>query len=139
MEEALTQQALNVSATWIDSATAWIFAWVWIVMTIIYLAIVVFMFISYRKVFVKAWKPWRGIFIPFYNIYLMLKIAGRPWWRTRRILFPPVLAILMIITLFDRAKRFWKHRAFGLWLRLVPVVFIPILAFDKSTTYTPKQ
>jgi hypothetical protein len=138
MEEALIDQGLNVSTTWLDSATVWIFTWVWAVLTIVYLAIIVFMLIAYRKVFVKAWKPWRWIFIPFYNRYLMLKIAGRPGWRLRRILIPPVFGILMIIVMFDTAKRFWKHRAFGLWLWLVPIVFIPILAFDKSTTYTPK-
>ncbi|MFZ2150756.1 MAG: DUF5684 domain-containing protein [Candidatus Absconditicoccaceae bacterium] len=106
---------------------------------IIYLAIIVFMIISLRKVFEKAGKPGRGVFIPFYNQYLMLKIAGRPGGRLRRILIPPVFAIIMIVTLFDIAERFGKHRAFGLGLRFIPIVFFPILAFDKSIKYTPKK
>jgi hypothetical protein len=52
------------------------------------------------------------------------------------ILFPPVLIILMIINYFRIAVRFQKPAIFGLGILLVKIVFIPILAFDKSK-YTP--
>lgn len=141
-------EASGILLTWnIDpiaiQAMAWgiwaIFWWLAILWLIIYLAITIFMIISLRKVFEKAWKPWRWVFIPFYNRYLILKIAGRPGWRLRWILIPPVFAILMIVSMFDIAKRFWKHPAFWLWLWLIPIVFFPILAFDKSISYTPKN
>jgi len=124
-------------------AMAWwlwaIFGWLTIFFTIVYIAILVLMIISYWKIFEKAWQPWRGIFIPFYNFYLMLKVAGRPGARLRWLLLPPVFSILMLITIFDRTKRFWKHRAFGIGLLLLPFIFMPILAFNKSIIYTPKQ
>jgi hypothetical protein len=45
---------------------------------IIQLAIVVLIVVSMWKVFVKAGQPGWGCLIPIYNLYLMLKIAGKP-------------------------------------------------------------
>lgn len=116
-----------------------IFWWIAIVRTIFYIAIIILTIIAMWKIFEKAWKPWRWSIIPFYNLYLMFQIWWRPWLWFLRILFPPVFAILMIILRFDRAKRFNKHRAFWLWLRLVNIVFLCLLAFDKSIVYTAKK
>ncbi|MCF7835488.1 DUF5684 domain-containing protein [Candidatus Gracilibacteria bacterium] len=69
----------------------------------------------------------------------MFEIGGRPGLRVLWALFPPVLFVLLIILRFDRAKRFNRHRAFGLGLWFLNIIFICILAFDKSITYTPKQ
>lgn len=100
------------------------------------LVIAVFMIISRWRVFEKASLPGRGIFIPFYNRYLMFKLGGRSGWNFLWILFPPVFVILMIINYFRIAVRFQKPAIYGLGIRLVKIVFIPILAFDKSK-YTP--
>ncbi|MDR0859816.1 MAG: DUF5684 domain-containing protein [Candidatus Peribacteria bacterium] len=56
-------------------------------------------------VFEKAKLPGWGAIIPFYNIYLLFKLAGHPYW-TRWILFPPVLGILAIIAQFNIAEKF---------------------------------
>jgi len=104
--------------------------------TIIMTAIAVFMIISRWRVFEKAGLPGRGIFIPFYNRYLMFELGGRSGWNFLWILFPPVFIILMIINDFKIAKRFGKPGIFGLGVRWVKIIFIPILAFDKSK-YTP--
>jgi hypothetical protein len=90
------------------------------------------MIISRWKLFEKAGLPGWGIFIPFYNIYLMFELGGRSGWNLLRILFPPVLVILLIINCFKIAVRFGKPAVFGLGVRLIGIVFIPILAFDKS-------
>ena len=111
----------------------------WAVWIIIIIAISVLMIISRWKVFEKAWLPGWGALIPFYNIYLTFKVADRPGWWTRWILFPPVLIILLIISMFDIAKRFGKPAIFWLWILLVKVVFITLLAFDKNAKWTPKK
>lgn len=117
----------------------WVILW-WMlvirsIIAIISLIISIFMIIARWKVFKKANLPWRWILMPFYNLFLKFKLWWRPWLWFLRILFPPILAILMIILNFDIAKKFKKHRTFGLWLRFIPVVFIPILAFDKNSKY----
>ncbi|HOG15544.1 MAG TPA: DUF5684 domain-containing protein [Candidatus Absconditabacterales bacterium] len=103
---------------------------------VIFGLISIFMIISMRKVLEKANLPGWGIFIPIYNIYLMFKLGGRPGGWTRWILFPPVLAILMIILNFDIAKKFQKHPLFGVGLWFFPIVFFPILAFDKKSKWS---
>jgi hypothetical protein len=117
----------------------WVILW-WMlvirsIIAIISLIISIFMIIARRKVFQKANLPGRWILIPFYNLYLKFKLWGRPWLRFLWIFFPPVLLILMIILNFDIAKKFKKHRTFWLGLWLLPIVFIPILAFDKNNKY----
>lgn len=103
-----------------------------IVWFIVSALISIFMIISQWKVFEKAWLPGWGILIPVYNIYLMFKLWGKSGKQTRWILFFPVLAILMILLNFDIAKKFNKSSAFWLWLWFLPMVFMPILAFDKK-------
>lgn len=124
---------------WILQTGAWALMW-WImilrwIVILINIIIGIFIIISRRKVLQKANLPGRGILIPFYNLYLIFKLWGRPWLRFLWILFPPILAILTIIVNFDIAKKFNKHRTFWLGLCFIPIVFIPILAFDKNSLY----
>ena len=115
------------------SAVLWaIFWWVAVVRMILFFAILALMIVSRWRVFRKAGLPGWGIFIPFYNQYLMFKMAWRSGRNFLWILFPPVFIVLMIINYFRRAKRFWKHWTYGLGLRFLKVIFIPILAFDNS-------
>ena len=132
----LTGAMQNDMIAW--AAIMWIFA-LWAVWFIIYAAISVLMIISNWKIFEKAGQPGWGIFIPIYNIYLMFKVAWRPGGWTRWLLFPPVLIVLLIIMNFDIAKRFNKPTLFGLWLWILPIVFYPILAFEKKAKWTAKK
>ena len=104
---------------------------------IIGLAISILMLVAYWRLFEKAKLPGWGILIPFYNLYLLLKLAGHPKW-TWWLLFPPVLLILMIVAQFEIAKKFGKGAGFGVGLWLLPVVFYPILAFSKRVEYHPE-
>lgn len=90
------------------------------------------------RMFQKAGLPGWGSLIPFYNIYLRLKMAGRSGRWLLSLLFPPLFAIILIITYFDIAKRFGRHWTFGLGLWFLYPIFVGILAFGKST-YTPKK
>jgi hypothetical protein len=117
------------------AALAWSSA-VFGILFVIFGLISIFMIISMRKILEKANLPGWGIFIPVYNIYLMFKLWWRPGGWTRWLLFPPVLSILMIVLNFDIAKKFNKNSVFGIWLWLLPVVFFPILAFDKKSKWS---
>ncbi|MFA7298190.1 MAG: DUF5684 domain-containing protein [Candidatus Absconditabacterales bacterium] len=99
---------------------------------VICLAIVVLMIISRWRIFSKAGLPGWGIFIPFYNRYLMFKLGGRSGRNFLWIIIPPVFLILMIINIFKIAKRFGKHWTYGLGMLFIKIIFIPILAFDNS-------
>jgi len=50
-------------------------------MLIVCLVIAVVMLVGLWKVFVKAGQPGWACIVPIYNIYILMKIAGKPgWW-----------------------------------------------------------
>ena len=49
--------------------------------TLLWLAITVLIVAGFWKVFVKAGEPGWAAIVPIYNIFVLLKIAGKPaWW-----------------------------------------------------------
>jgi len=135
---ALTWNINPEAMMWMNTILWAVFGWIAMVRMVGVLALVALMIISRWKVFTKAWLPGWGIFIPFYNRYLMFKLGGRSGRNFLWILIPPVFVVLMIINYFKIAERFWKHRAYGLGIRFIKIVFIPILAFDNSQYLSKK-
>lgn len=83
-----------------------------------------------RKIFEKSWFPWWWIFIPFYNIYLILKISNKSGRWLLSALFPPLFLIVLIICTFKIAKKFNRSWWFALWLLVLQPIFAWFLAFD---------
>jgi hypothetical protein len=103
-----------------------------IVFLVIYLAIIVVILAGFWKMFEKAGQPGWGAIVPFYNLYLMCKIAGRPGWWLILLLIPYVNFIFMIIVMLDIAKSFGKGIAFAVGMILLGAIFIPILGFGSA-------
>ena len=62
-----------------------------VILSIIYLAVVVAIIAGFWKTFEKAGHPGWAAIVPFYNLYITLKISGRPdWWLLPLILCPPI-------------------------------------------------
>ena len=94
------------------------------------------------KTFEKAGVPGWGTIVPFYNAYLMCKIAGRPGWWLILFFIPCVGLIMAIIVSIDIAKYFGKGIVFGLGLGFLGFIFYPILGFGDvrylgKEAYTP--
>jgi hypothetical protein len=84
-------------------------------------------------IFVQANEEgWKAI-IPFYNIYVLLKIVGREGWWLILFLIPIVNFIVWIIVSLDLAKSFGKSGAFAVGLIFLPFLFAPILGFGSAT------
>lgn len=102
------------------------------------LAIAVVFIVAAWRIFQKADQPGWGVLIPIYNLYLLLKIVGRPWW-WMLLMFVPLLNIVVpIILAIDLAKSFGKSTAFGvvlLWL-LGAIGFL-ILGFGSARYVGP--
>jgi hypothetical protein len=110
------------------------------VIVVIYVALIVFYIVAGWKVFVKAGEPGWGVFVPFYNLYLICKIAGRPEWWLILFFIPFVNIAIGLIIAMDVAKAFSKSAGFGIGLWLLSFIFVPILGFGpaqytKPTTY----
>ena len=104
---------------------------------IIYLTIVVIIVASWWKIFTKSGQPGWGALIPIYNMYLILKIAGRPWWFLLLLLVPLVNIIVAIVVTHDVSKSFGKGLGFTLGLIFLPFIFYGILAWSDTTYQGP--
>jgi uncharacterized membrane protein YhaH (DUF805 family) len=98
----------------------------------IWLAVIVLTIAVMWKIFTKAGQPGWGCLIPFYNIYLMLKIAGKPGWWLLLFFVPLVNLVIAILTIVGMATNFGKGAGFAVGMILLPIVFYPILAFGSA-------
>ncbi len=81
-----------------------------------WLAIVVVLIIGMWKVFAKAGQPGWASIVPFYNCYILLKIAGRPGWWLLLFFVPLVNFVIAIVVSIDVAKSFGQSAVFGVVL-----------------------
>ncbi|HUP50344.1 MAG TPA: DUF5684 domain-containing protein [Thermoanaerobaculia bacterium] len=102
------------------------------VMTIIWVAVFVLMIVAMWKVFEKAGEPGWAAIIPIYNIYVMLKIAGKPWWWLVLMLIPFVNIVVFIMMYVAFAQAFGKGVGFGLGLAFLGPIFFPLLAWGDA-------
>jgi uncharacterized membrane protein YhaH (DUF805 family) len=107
-----------------------------VIFALISIALIIFLIASLWKVFTKAGKPGWFCLIPFFNLFVMVQIAGRPWWWFLLFFVPIINMIVSIIIPFDMAKRFGKGIGFGFGLLFLSFIFYPIIAFDDSV-YIP--
>lgn len=104
---------------------------------IVQLALSLLMIISVWKVFSKAGQPGWAVLVPFYNVYVFLKVAGKPgWWMAIILLVPVANLIFAIMALAGMAKNFGKGGGYVVGLILLPIIFYPILGFG-SAQYRP--
>ncbi|MER5266135.1 DUF5684 domain-containing protein [Actinosynnema sp. NPDC002837] len=97
-----------------------------------------FLIVAMWKVFAKAGKPGWAAIIPLYNIYVQLKIVGRPGWWLILFFIPVVNIVISLLVAIDMAKSFGKGSGFGvvgLWL--FGFVGYPMLAFGSATYRGP--
>jgi len=99
---------------------------------LIALVICVFMVAAMWRVFTKAGQPGWGCLIPFYNVYLMLKIAGKPGWWLVFFFIPVINLVVQIVMTIDIAKNFGRGGWFAAGLFFLPIIFFPVLAFGES-------
>ncbi|MGA2584757.1 MAG: DUF5684 domain-containing protein [Tepidisphaeraceae bacterium] len=109
-----------------------------VIFGLVELTLVVLSIAGLWAVFAKAGYPGWASLIPFYNIYVMLKVAGRPgWWLI--LCFIPFVNLIIIVIPFDIAKRFGKGTGFGIGLLLLGFIFYPILGFGDAVYQPPTE
>ena len=99
---------------------------------LIQLFIIILVLVSLWKVFEKAGQPNWAAIIPFYNCYIILKIASKPGWWLILLLIPIVNIVIAIVVYIAFAEKFGKGTGFAIGLLLLPFVFFPILAFSDA-------
>ena len=108
-----------------------------IVGMLIGLAFIVLIVASVWKIFTKAGQPGWAAIIPIYNVIILLKIIGKPWWWIIGFIIPFVNFIVAILMAVGLAKVFGKGVGFAIGLILLGFIFYPILAFGDATYTAP--
>ncbi len=87
-------------------------------------------------VFEKAGRKGWETLIPFYNLYVFLKIIKKPMWWYLLLIFPFINVFMYMLMLVEIAKCFNK---FKLWEQFVVVVFpfiyLPYLGFSENEKF----
>ena len=89
-------------------------------------------------VFQKADEPGIAAFIPIWNLLVLLKIVGRPWWWLILYIIPIVGLIVGIVVFYDLAKSFGHGVGFTIGLVLLSWIFLLILWLGSSRYLGPR-
>jgi hypothetical protein len=99
----------------------------------LWLVTVMAMWKTYQKAGVPGW----GALIPIYNLYLLLKIVGRPGWWLLLYLIPLVNIVIALVVYIDVAHAFTKSTAFGVLTFFFPFIGYWILGYGDAVYKAP--
>lgn len=108
-----------------------------VVAWLLYAAVIAIVIAGMWRMFEKADQPGWASIIPIYNIYVLLKIAGRPGWWLLLFLVPLVNIFVAALFYQSLAESFGKGTGFAVGLFFLSFVFIPILGFGDATYEGP--
>ena len=116
----------------------------WAVFIAVYIVVYIVIALGMYGTFKKAGQPGWAAFIPFYNWWVMLKVAGRPeswFWFIFLGVIPFIgwigVLVVGIIVLNDISKSFGHEAAFTVGLVLLSPIFWYILWLGPSTYRGP--
>lgn len=89
------------------------------------------------KVFTKAGRPGWAALIPFYNMFVLVEITGKPLWWAVMLFIPCVNIVFSILIPIELAKCFGQGAGFAVGLILLPMIFYPILGFGGARYLGP--
>lgn len=108
-------------------------------LTALFIGIIIFslilsiiMIISYWKIFKKKGKPGWATLVPIYNVIVQIQVANLSMIYFLLLLIPFVNIYAIIKINISLAKSFNKSTGFGIGLLLLPIIFIPLLAFSEE-------
>ncbi len=120
------------------SANTAVSASTFLIISMFWLAIVIFFVVCMWRIFTKAGKPGWASIVPVYNYIVMLEIVGRPIWWIILFFIPLVNIVISIIVFLDFAASYGKSTLFGvLGLIFFPYIGIPMLAFGSAKYVGP--
>lgn len=100
---------------------------------LIQIAILVLIAAGAWKTYEKAGEPgWKAL-IPFYNLWILLRITGKPGWWFIMFLIPLANLVFAVLTFITLSRRFGYPGVFCVGIILLPFVFWPIMGFSDST------
>jgi hypothetical protein len=103
-----------------------------VVVLLISLAVTLLILAAYWVLYERAGQAgWKSL-IPFYNMYILMEISGKPGWWLSLLFIPLVGVVIYLLAMLSLAKKFGRSELFGVGIFLLPMIFLPLLAFGDS-------
>lgn len=102
------------------------------VILIVYLLFLIAIIAGLWKAFAKTGAPGWSAIVPILNIYVLVKLSGRPLWWIVLFFIPIVSIIAAIVILIDISKGFGKGIGTALGLIFLGFIFWPMLGFGSA-------
>ncbi len=102
------------------------------VFAIIMLVVLLVVLAGMWKMFEKAGEPGWAALVPIYNMFVLVRIAGKEMWWAILLLLPCVNFVALVMVCLDIARKFGKDTMYGVGLALLPFVFFPMLGFGSA-------
>ncbi|WP_147822249.1 DUF5684 domain-containing protein [Salidesulfovibrio onnuriiensis] len=99
---------------------------------LLYLAIVIIVCVGMWKMFEKAGEPGWAALIPIYNVWVLTRIGGKPWWWMLLYLVPLLNAVMFFLLYMAIARRFGEPVIYAVGLFFLPFIFFPLLGFGRA-------
>jgi hypothetical protein len=96
--------------------------------------ILLFGIITYEaqwKIFKKAGRRGWKSFVPFYNVFIFLRICQKPTWWVVLWFIPFVNIVIVAMTYHGLSRAFGKTGSFTAGLFFLPFVFFPLLGLSR--------
>ena len=108
---------------------------IFVILILILIAIYMSVYFSYYFLFPKAGRDSIDGLIPIYNDVVKISIVGLSNYLIF-LYFVPFLGLFVSMYVnFELAKAFGKDTVFAIFTAILPIIFIPIIAFDNNSTY----
>ena len=94
--------------------------------------IIISVILSMWSIFKKAGEPGWAAIVPFYSLFVLVRIVKRPLWWVILLLVPILNILVMFLIYSDLSAHFGKKPQFAVGIFFLPFIFLPIIAFDDS-------
>ncbi|MDA8274886.1 MAG: DUF5684 domain-containing protein [Actinomycetota bacterium] len=88
-------------------------------------------------VFAKSGRPGWWALVPVFDLFVLLRVVGRPWWLAVLFFVPVVDVVVAIVVFHALAKSFGKGVAYTVGLLVLGFVFVPVLGFGSAEYLGP--
>ena len=108
-----------------------------LIQSFVVLALLVVILVSGWKILEKAGQPGWAILVPVYNLAVICRMVGRPWWWCLLMFIPVVGWVFNILVAHGLSRSFGYGTGMTLLQLFLPFVAFPILGFGTCAYRAP--
>ena len=107
---------------------------------LIFISVNALIFISTFNLFSKSGFKWWHAIIPFYNIFILIKIINRPWWWIILLLIPVINVIMYFVIIIEIIRAFGKNNNIDTLLGFLTLgLYVSYLNFSKKINFVENR